>query len=357
MRFVMISSRAVLVWFSLFISVQCWSLPVDNLYQAEVLVTSESARQLRTGARAGLLQVLIKVSGRVDVESSSKIRAALRNPSDYYYQFSYESTDQTLLVDEEEMPVKALRLHFEPSAVARLLREANFPVWGSNRPGVLLWVAVSEGQDRRILGEEDPSDAVRSLIDQATHRGVPLLFPILDLEDASQISTAEVWGAFLDRVDRASARYNPDAVLTGRIQQEVGNRWSGKWSYRIGPEWRSVESVGFSSDELARNMVDLLANELASRYALGSSQSHVKLMVEGVSDLPDYAAVSRYLEALTPVLNSSVVALEGDVVEFELQTEGQYEQLVKIIELDERLVLLSQDERNKRLHYRWMGQL
>jgi len=346
-----------LVWFSFLFSASCFSLPIDDLYMAEVLVTGEGPGQLRAGARAGLLQVLVKVSGTVDIESSSLVRNSLRNPASYYDQYSYESTDLTLLVGEEQKPAKLLKLHFEPSAVARLLREANFPVWGSNRPGVLVWVAVSEGQDRRILGEDDVGDVTVTLLDQANQRGVPLLFPILDLEDAYQISTAEVWGAFLDRVDSASLRYNPDAVLTGRVQQEIGNRWSGKWSFRIGSAWQSVENVGFSSEELARRMINLLADEMASRYALGSSQGNVKLMVEGVMDLPDYAELSRYLETLTPVLNSSVIALQDDVVEFELQTEGQYEQLVKIIELDERLVLLSQDERNKKLHYRWMGAL
>ena len=40
--------------------------------------------------------------------------------------------------------------------------------------------------------------------------------------------------------------------------------------------------------------------------------------------------------------------------EFELQTEGQYLQLIEIIELDERLLLLGKDERNERLTYRWI---
>jgi hypothetical protein len=346
--------RPVLFSFALLAGSPCWSLPVENLYMAEVLVTSESAAQLRTGARAGLVQVLVRVSGSEDVESSSLIRNSLRNPAAYYNQYSYESTDQTILVGEDEVPVKILQLRFEPSAIARLLRQANFPVWGSNRPGVLLWVAVSDEQDRRIIGEDDAINLVTGLIDQAEQRGLPLLFPLLDLEDAAQISTAEVWGAFLDRVEDASTRYNPDAILTGRVQQIPGGRWSGKWSYRVASRWQSVESVGFSSDELVREMVDLLADELAARYALGSSRGNVKLMVEGVTGLADYAELSGYLEALTPVLSSSIVTLQGDVAEFELETEGQYQQLVKIIELDERLVLLSQDEGSTRLFYRWV---
>jgi hypothetical protein len=56
---------------------------------------------------------------------------------------------------------------------------------------------------------------------------------------------------------------------------------------------------------------------------------------------------------LTPVLSSSIVALDSNIAEFELETEGQYLQLIEIIKLDERLLLLSKDERNESLRYRW----
>jgi hypothetical protein len=326
---------------------------VEDLYVAEVLVADESSRQLRNGARAGLLQVLVRVSGTLKVEESSLVRSSLRNPSAYYYQYSYETTDQSLLVDESEVNAKILRLHFEPSAIARLLRDANLPIWGNNRPSVLLWVAVSEGQSRRILGEADSSEVVAVLVDQARLRGLPVTFPILDIEDASRVSAAEVWGAFLERIDGASDRYSPDSVLTARIRSEPGDRWSGRWSYRTADAWDSLESAGYTSDELIRGMVNELADELAGRFALGSSRARIRLAVENVENVTQYAAVTRYLEELTPVVSSSIVALEGDVAEFELETEGQYLQLIEIIKLDERLLLLSQDERNEKLRYRW----
>ena len=328
------------------------AIEVDDLYVAEVLVTDESPRQLRAGSRAGLLQVLVRVSGNIRVEEQPLVRNAMRRPSDYYYQYSYESTDRTLLVDGEDVPAKLLRLHFEPSAVARLLRDADLPVWGSNRPGVLFWVAVNEGKGRRILNEADASEVVTSLLAQADRRGLPVLFPILDLEDTSQISTAEVWGAFLDRIKQASGRYEPDAVVTARIQEASG-RWSGKWSYWLAGEWRPIESVASSARDLVHEMVDRIADALAARYALDSSRATITVRVEGVSGLEDYAAVSAYLQKLAPVLNSSIVALQNDVARFELKIEGQTAQLVEIIELDERLVLLNQAPAGGRLLYRW----
>ena len=326
---------------------------LDDLYVAEVLVVDESPRQLKNGARAGLLQVLVRVSGTLNVEESSLVRSSLRNPAAYYYQYSYETTDQTLLLDESEVNAKILRLHFEPSAIARLLRDASLPIWGNNRPSVLLWVAVNEGQSRRILGEADSSEVVAMLVDQARLRGLPVTFPILDIEDASQVSAAEVWGAFLERIDGASSRYSPDSVLTARIYSEPGERWLGRWSYRTADAWESLESAGSSSDELIRSMVNQLADELAGRFALGSSRARIRLKVENVENVTQYAAVTRYLEELTPVVSSSIVALEGDIAEFELETEGQYLQLIEIIKLDEKLLLLSKDERNEKLRYRW----
>ena len=330
-----------------------YAVVVDDLYVAEVLVADESPRQLSNGARAGLLQVLVRVSGSLKVEESSLVRSSLRNPEAYYYQYSYESTDQALLLGENEVNAKILRLHFEPSAIARLLRDANLPIWGSNRPSVLLWVAVSEGQSRRILGEADSSEVVELLVDQARQRGLPVTFPILDIEDASQVSTAEVWGAFLERIDAASDRYNPDSVLTARIQGESGKRWSGRWSYRGADAWESLESAGYSAEELVRSVINQLADNLAGRFALGSSRFSIRLKIENVASVSQYAAVSRYLEELTPVVNSSIAALDRDVAEFELEIEGQYLQLIEIIKLDERLLLLSKDERNESLHYRW----
>jgi hypothetical protein len=334
----------------------CRAVPVDDLYVAEVLVTDESARQLRIGARAGLLQVLVRLSGQLDIENSSPIRNSLRSPGAYYYQFSYGPTDETLIVDGEEVQARRLRLHFEPSAVAALLREANLPVWGSNRPAVLFWIALNDGNDRRLLSEADASSLVRSLADQARQRGLPVILPILDLEDASQISVAEVWGGFQDRVERASVRYRPDILMSARVQQEPGGGWTGRWSYRLDQGWQSSETAALTSDDLVRSMVNVLVDEIAERYAISSARGRVHLLVEGVGEVSDYASLSSYLEQLTPVLSSSIVSLQGDVAGFELQVEGEAGQLVEIIKLDGRLSLLNRDAGSDRLHYQWTRQ-
>lgn len=346
------------------------ALPIEELYKAEVLVVNEDERQFINGVRAGLLQVLVRVSGTQEVENSAVIASSIRHPSAYYDAFEYASTDRTFQIAGKVVPAKLLRIFFEPGAVAKLLRRAGFSVWGSNRPGVLLWLAVSDENGRRIISDNSVSDNVapgsnipedsivdimRGLQDQARLRGVPLLFPLLDLEDSAALSTVEVWGAFLGKIDDASRRYNPDSVLTARIAQDNVGRWSANWSYRIGREWKVARNASFSPQELVRAMIDRLADDLAAKYAIDSSRGQVTLVIEAVESLRDYAAVDRYLASLASVLNSFVVRVQDDEVEFALNTEGQNEQLIKIINLDKKMRLLSADERNNVLRYRWLN--
>ena len=77
-------------------------------------------------------------------------------------------------------------------------------------------------------------------------------------------------------------------------------------------------------------------------------------MLLTIENLDDYASVSNYLESLGPVLNSFVVRVKGGEVEFKLDTEGQNEQLIELIQLDEKMVLLNADENMEMLHYRWV---
>lgn len=330
---------------------------VPDLYVAEVLVTSRDDTQLTRGARAGLLQVLVRVSGSRTVENSPQVVAALQHPEEYFYQYSYESTDRSFQIGDAVVPARILRLTFEPSVVARLLREAGFSIWGSNRPSVLVWLAFSDPSGRRLLGEHDNSALLTALNTRARLRGLPLLYPLLDLEDAASLSSAEVWGAFLGEIGAASSRYNPDVVLSGRVQQDGSGQWSGFWSYRLDQNWREYSNTGFSADDLIAGMMDQLADALAQRYALDASRGSVILQIDGIHSLADYAGLSHYLETLTPVLDSSVLEVDGEEVLFRLITEGQIQQLIEIIRLDEKMLLVNQGydaEGQAQLVYRWL---
>ena len=325
---------------------------MTDLYVSDVYVTSESEAQRLSGARAGLLQVLVRVSGTQAVTEDEQIRLALRNPSRFYYQYSYQTTDREFQVGAELIQGRILRISFEPNAIAALLRDAGFSVWGSNRPSVLLWVAVNDERGRRIMTESDGGDISKAFAELAKERGLPMLYPLMDLEDASGISAAEVWGTFLGRIDGASVRYNPDSILTGRVQRDVSGQWRANWAYRIDGNWSRFEGLAGSSRELVVEVVDHLADKLATRYAVGSAKSTVSVRIEGVNSAAAYAAVLAYLQSLAPVLDTYVASVEGSDLVLELSTEGQQSQLIEIIELDRKMALLNASD--DRLLYRWI---
>lgn len=329
------------------------ALTVEDLYVGKVFVTGQNEAQVRSGARAGLLQVLVRVSGTNEVQQNSVITNALRKPASYYVQYGFEGTDRQFQIGGQMVQARILRIHFQPSAIANLLREAGFPVWGSNRPSTLIWLAISDKDGRRLMSDSDSSEILPALELITQQRGLPLLFPLLDLED--RLSTAEVWGSFLDRIDAASGRYKPDVILSGRIQKFDGGRWTANWSYRIDHKWFNYHNVATSADELVVAVVDLLADSLAARYAVDSSRSIVEMQVEQIDSLADYADLSRYLQSLSPVLDSTVTAIRDSAVRFRLNTEGQTQQLIEIIELDEKMMLINTANQQTILNYRWLN--
>ena len=336
----------------LFLPSSLLALTVENLYSADVYVTSQDDNQLASGAEAGLLQVLIRVSGTNRVQENSLIKTALKNPHLYYNQYSFQSTDREFQIGDQIVPARILRLNFEPSAIARLLREGGFSVWGSNRPSVLLWLAINDDQDRRIISEADGSEVNEAINTMSRQRGLPILYPLLDIED--RLSTAEVWGAFRGRIDQASVRYNPDCVLSGRVYQTETGQWAGNWSYRIDNKWEIFNNVSNSAPELVSGVIDKLSDALASRYAIDSSKGFVELRVEAIDSLADYADITQYLQSLAPVLDIFVAEVSSNEVLFRLGTEGRIEQLIEIIELDEKMMLINSTDQQSKLHYRWL---
>ena len=340
------------------------AVTLENLYQAEVLSESQSDAQRRIDASEGLSQVLMRVSGRSDILQNPVIVAALKTPEQYYSEFSYARVeavnDAAAALPQPgldplpaETPRQVMRIRFAPSLIAKILREADLPVWGSNRPSVLSWMAIDDESGRQVLGEANPSLFAKSLNQAARARGVPLLLPLWDLEDSRGVSSSEIWGRFLGRIEAASKRYSPDKILVFRAESEFSNQWRGDWSLGEGGRWRSGTVYGESQAQLATALVGVLASVLSEQYAVTSTRSEVRLTVEGITEIQDYAEVSRYLEGLTQVMSVQPVRILTDMVEFKLRSEGEVQQIIDVIALDRKLTLLRLDESSSTLWYRW----
>ena len=366
MQFVRKSSRSLLIFLAL-VAQSASAVVVEDLYLASVITQGQSDSQRRKDAAEGLLQVLVRVSGRGDIASNPMISSALQKPESYYSEFSYVDQPQDLPflgqtelvtqpVDplETQRPSQVMRIRFEPSLVSKLLRSAQLPVWGSNRPAVLSWMAIREADGRTVIGAESRVPFAEDVIQAATQRGVPLLLPLWDLEDSQMISSSEIWGRFMDRIESASERYSPDKILVFRAESPYNKEWQGEWSLGEAGRWRGGTVYGSDQSELAKALVDAIATALSEQYGVGSMRSEVMLTVEGITSADHYAAVSQYLGGLTQIVSVQPVRVYSDIVAFKLRSEGEVQQIVDVIELDRKLSLLRQDEGTAMLWYRWI---
>ncbi|MFZ8974535.1 MAG: DUF2066 domain-containing protein, partial [Pseudomonadales bacterium] len=248
---------------------------------------------------------------------------------------------------------QVMRIRFEPSLVAQLLKRAELPVWGSNRPSVLAWIALSGPDGREVVGEALTQPFAKRLRAIAEARGVPIFLPVWDLEDRRDISVAEIWGRFLDRLEQGSVRYSPDKILVFRAESPFLGEWQGDWSLGGQGQWRGGSVTAESEEALAEALVDALARLLSDQYAVTSFRSEITLTVEGLTDLASYAEVAKYLTGLGQMISVQPRALTDDMVTFTVKSEGDIQQMMDVIALDRALSLLRADPQAGTLWYRW----
>jgi len=305
---------------------------VDNLYAASVPL--ENPARPQDAFDVALAQVLVKVTGRREaVVDETRFPDAGR----FVQQYRLDS-DQTVWVRFDEV---ALRRELD------LLEE---PVWGSERPSTLVWMIVDDGfGGRRVLGGSsedlsadqapalgspvlDDAAVIEELQITADARGLPLLFPLVDTQEMLAISTRDVWGGFIESIEAASTRYEPDAVLVGRVRPMAFDQPAVRWTLLLDEERFDWEGdVGSGANDVA----DFFAARLAA--SVGSS-NRVLLSVDDVVDLDAYGRLSAYLERLDLVEALAVDTVDGNRVVFALTVRGDLDRLMRNISLQEVLM-------------------
>ncbi|MCP4043004.1 MAG: DUF2066 domain-containing protein, partial [Gammaproteobacteria bacterium] len=235
---------------------------VQGLYQARVAVSGQQREERKSALRIALKKVLVKVSGDKHVVRSKAINTTLRKPSVFLQQYSYQALPA--IPGRTARHGQVLLAQFDPAAVNKALREAGFAIWGKARPSVLLWVAKEVAGKRRLVGAETDPSTVKGIRIKAMERGIPVIFPLLDLEDRKNLQISDVWGEFNDNILAASRRYQNDVVLVARAYRLLPNLWEIRWSLLMNGEvqrWSTQDDpLAMAMDEGIDNALDLLAS-------------------------------------------------------------------------------------------------
>ena len=310
-----------------------------DLYRTQVLVTSQSTAERGRAAAQGLAEILTRVSGQADANRRPAVRQALKTANRYLSEFSYASTDETLERAGEERPATRLLLAFSPALVDKLLRQAQLPAWPANRPTLMVWLVADDvSQGRHLVEDEESLDVLRKA---AQRRGLPIVTPLLDLEDRVAISAADLWSFDEAKLQAASARYQADAILVGRYSQTSRGRWLASWQLLHKQGDGAFDSRRDQLTEVMNNGIDQVADHMAGLYAIvprDSAFDRVVLQVAGVHDFAAYRATLDYLQRLRMVRRATLRSVQGQALELTLQTEGELSLLLDTLALDNKLV-------------------
>jgi len=302
------------------------------LYEVQVPVADQSARTRLEAAGAGLAQVLMRLTGQTALPRNDAVDRALAAPDLYYSQFGFRRGAAGELL---------LHLEFVPAAVLNLIRQANLPVWRANRPTVLVWAVVDDGiGGRQILSSAAGHPVSDALKQRASERGLPMILPLMDLEDQMLVEPAIVWGRLSQPLLDASQRYAADILLIGRIQMQPDGTWSGSWEYWLDENLREFEQQATDPGQLGAAAADLVSDELSARFAVmdtGSSR-RLELAISAVENAADYADLLRYLGGLEIVDEVDVWFLSGDRLGVSLVTVADPDQLQDMFRVDRRLL-------------------
>jgi hypothetical protein len=302
----------------------------QQLFESEVIVRSQAPAVRAAAMKSALEEVLVRVAGQNSVLETEPARALLQKPSRLVQQYRY------FTVPNSEPPVLKLWVRFDGDAIRQSLQQQGLAYWGAERPDTLVWLAVEDRGKRYVVSADDESDVHQQIVQVARQRGVPILFPLMDLEDQSQARFSDIWGGFFEHVLAASARYNPQAVLIGRLNRSTSGGWSARWYIDVAGKTASWSDSRQQLDALLQQGMDDTADHLASRFAVASisgSANVVSISVGGVHSLAAYARINEYLESLATVIDLQVEQVSGSQVQYSLQLNGGLQDLTRMVSI------------------------
>tara|TARA_B100001057_G_scaffold379907_1_gene385539 strand:+ start:292 stop:1503 length:1212 start_codon:yes stop_codon:yes gene_type:complete len=383
----------------LIISLLCgnaYGLPVSGIYSERVPVANESDAERKQAFKNALQIVLVRATGEQSNISHPAVQEALSNAQSYVEAFRYfsEAVTPTLVnrriglhqgiadsaveltvgdSQDELMPNQGqqnatvptvdeqrfIEVEFSSVSIEQMLTEARIPLWDSNRPSVLVWMALQdESGNRSLMSSDINSDIINLIRVFANERGLPVLFPVLDFEDRRNLNEDLVWRLDEDAIRSASLRYGADSILTGRLHFTSSEELVGLWQFQFQGETQVFD--GFSTDlEAYLNApLERVTAQLAQYFAIVPElelAASAILRVDGISDLQDYSALVAYIGGLGLVDKLATSQVSGDRLELRLGLVGDVQQLYELIALDRDLLPVASTTAvsSGLLHYRW----
>ncbi len=289
---------------------------VSGLYNASVPVKDRSPAERSRAAAAALGQVLVKLTGNRAAAGDASARPLLSRASTLLLQYGYANAPDGGLL---------LNARFDEHVLDRELAERGVVTWGHQRPDTVVFLVSDTEEGRLLVGGDAPSALGETLLRKADTRALPLVLPMLDLEESARLNASQDWEALATGAGELGARYGAPAVLVGQLHAANEGVWEARWRLTIDGDALEWQDEGDLGEALIESAVDALGDALARRYAepalLGGAE-RVSMTVVGLRGAEDYARLSNYLESLDTITDLFLRAVDNQRVLYEATARG-----------------------------------
>jgi hypothetical protein len=304
----------------------------ETLYQARIPVADQSSEARDRSLALGLHAVLVKTTGQLSFEHPAVI-AAMKAPKRFLSEYSYRPVLAEELVEGRYW----LELRYSQSLTNQLIRQAELPFWGQNRKPTLVWLIIAEDGKRERVSDASNGPIAMAVTRRAQQRGLPLVFPAMDLKDAVALSDQSLWGLFADSIREASERYFAQQILAGRVSRNANGHWEGQWRFYLGDNVLSFKTQGADALSFGAQAVDQVASQVVELYAIKPSDGGAQMTQFEISNLSSSALLARcenYLKSLASVKSVSIQQMRGEKVVFDIQLNSNFEQFIRLVGAD-----------------------
>ena len=198
-----------------------------ELYQTDMPVLSQSDDERVDAVRLGFQKLLIQLTGDPQIDRIPDIKEAIGRANYYVSEVSYA-------LPTPQSSTYSLHVKYEEADITRLLKRDGITFWGEERPLLLVWLAVTDKHNvTEIIGDESHSRLVNHLKKEGDKLGLPLICPLMDMTDMSQVTASQVTSMALPALQEAGKRYSPNGYLIGKIAP-LDSGYDSEWELIIG---------------------------------------------------------------------------------------------------------------------------
>ncbi|MFM2478277.1 DUF2066 domain-containing protein [Celerinatantimonas sp. MCCC 1A17872] len=320
--------RILVVLFGLCLSHAAFAMQSVDPYQ----LTVPASGQLSQDQQSAFKLLIERLTGDDKALDNQAIADALSHAGEYLQQYSYQNSQahQQLLAT------------FNRSQIETLLTQAGIAFWAQVRPTILVWYASEQQNQRQI--DADGSASATALQQQAKNLALPMIFPIMDLDDSMAVSVSDVWGEFNQPIIKASRRYGADIALTVKSYLDNGATHLS-WQLLDVHQGQLINSGDLRDDNSTDNAANLtsqmlkqIASQLAARYAVVrsvNSDSQIILSFAHIDNFTQYQHLYKFLMNQPSVGQVNLQQVSAGQYQFEVHLVGPWQSLQSALELDD----------------------